>query len=129
MDPQIWGKLPYDMVRIIIEMSEPSIDVRRAFGIKPKKLEVTRACRLWRLLKYHDGLIYSYSTKTLHNFVIPGVYIIRRPIELNYHTAGLWIFNDTEDEYIVEMIGADGAVICYPTTEPWVTERKVLLKG
>jgi hypothetical protein len=27
------------------------------------------------------------------------------------------------------MTGADGAVICYPTTEPWVTERKVLLKG
>jgi hypothetical protein len=126
---ECWKNLPYDMVRLIIEMSEPSIDVRRVFGIKPGRLEVVRACRLWYLLKCHDGLIYNYSTKTLHNFVIPGVYIIRRPIELSFHTAGLWIFNDTEDEHTLEMTGADGAVISYPTTEAWVTERKVLLRG
>ena len=124
-----WKHLPYDMVRLIIEMSEPSIDVRLAFGIEPKRLEVVRACRLWHLLKCHDGIVYSYSTKTLHNFVIPGIHIVRRPIELSYHTAGLWVFNDIEDDYTVEMTGSDGGLICYPATEAWVTERKVLLRG
>ena len=126
---ECWKHLPYDIVRLIIELSEPSIDVRLAFGIKPKRLEVVRACRLWRLLKYHDGIVYNLSTKTLHNFVIPGIHIIRRPIELSFHTAGLWIFNDMEEDYMVEMTGSDGALICYPSTEAWVTERKVLLKG
>ena len=129
MNPEIWGNLPYDMVRLIIGMSEPSIDVRLAFGIRPKKLDEAKAWRLWYLLKYHDGIIYNLSTRTLHNFVIPGIHIIRRPIELSYHTAGMAVFNDTEDEYTIEMTGSDGAIICYPTTEAWVTERRILLKG
>ena len=129
MDPKIWGNLPYDMVRLVIKMSEPSIDVRLAFGIKPKRLDEAKAWRLWYLLKYHDGIIYNLSTKTLHNFVIPGIYIVRRPIELNYHTAGLAIFNDAEEAHTVEITGSGGATVCYETTEAWLTGHRILLKG
>ncbi len=129
MDSKIWCNLPTELIRKIIEWSEPSIDVQLCFKIPPKKIEEVKSWRLWYLLKSHDGFIYNLETKSLHNFYIPGYHIIRRPIELNYHTAGLWVFNDTEDEHMVEVISPTGIFSSYVSKDHWTTEMRVLLKG
>jgi hypothetical protein len=129
MDHKIWENLPTELIRRIILESNPSIDVQLYFKIKPKKIDEAKAWRLWYLLKSHDGLIYNLETKSLHNFYIPGVHIIRRPIELNYYTAGLWVFNDTEDEHMVEIIASNGCFSSHLCREHWTTEMRVLLKG
>jgi hypothetical protein len=129
MDPKIWCNLPTELIRKIIEWSEPSIDTQLFFKIKPKKLDEAKSWRLWYLLKSHDGLIYNLETKSLHNFRVAGTHIIRRPIELNYHTAGLWVFNDTEDKHIVETISPNGRFESYISREHWATEMRVLLRG
>jgi len=129
MDSKIWRNLPTELIRKIIEWSDPSIDVQLCFKIPPKKINEAKAWRLWYLLKSHDGIIYNLETKSLHNFRVPGSHIIRRPIELNYHTAGLWIFNDQEDEYMMEVISPSGQFTSFVTRDPWVTEMRVLLRG
>ena len=129
MDPNLWKNLPTELIRKIIEESEPSIDVQLFFKIPPKKINEAKAWRLWYLLKSHDGLIYNLETKSLHNFHIPGYHIIRRPIELNYHTAGLWVFNDQEEEHNVEVVSPTGIFTSYIANDHWTTELRVLLRG
>ena len=129
MDPKIWSNLPTELIQKIIECSDPSIDTQLFFKIKPKKLDEAKSWRLWYLLKSHDGLIYNLKTKSLHNFNVPGSHIIRRPIELNYHTAGLWVFNDTEDEHMIEVTSRNGSFHSCVTNDHWATEMRVLLRG
>ena len=129
MDPKIWKILPTELIRKIIEWSEPSIDVQLCFKIPPKKINEAKAWRLWYLLKSHDGLVYNLESKTLHNFRVPGSHIIRRPIELNYHTAGLWVFNDQEDAHTLEIISPNGTFRSSITRDHWATEMRVLLRG
>jgi len=128
MDP-IWKKLPHDLVRYIISLSELSIDARLAFGIVPKRLDEDKCWRLWYLLKSHDGLVYNLESKSLHNFRIPGHHIIRRPIELSYHTAGLLVFNEAREEHIIEMSCPCGCFTGLTSSERWMTELDVLFKG
>ena len=129
MDPKIWRNLPTELIRKIIEWSQPSIDVQLCFKIPPKKINEAKAWKLWWLLKSHDGIIYNIETMTLHNFRVAGFHMIRRPIELNYHTAGLWIFNDKEEEHTLEMISPCGTFQSFITSDHWATEMRVLLKG
>ena len=129
MDSKIWSNLPIELIRKIIEWSEPSIDVQLCFKIHPKKIDEAKAWRLWYLLKSHDGLIYNLESKSLHNFRVAGSHIIRRPIELNYHTAGLWVFNDTEDEHMLEVISPSGSFHSCVSHDHWATEMRVLLRG
>ena len=129
MDKTIWKNLPVELIRKIIEWSEPSIDVQLCFKIPPKKIPEAKAWRLWYLLKSHDGLIYNLESKTLHNFYIPGCHIIRRPIEMNYYNDGLWVFNDTENEHIVEIISPSGKFSSLVSRDHWTTNLRVLLKG
>ena len=128
MDP-IWKELPYDLVRRIFSLAELSIDSRLAFGIAPKRLDEAKCWRLWYFLKSHDGLVYNLESKSLHNFIIPGHHIIRRPIELNYHTAGLLIFNESEDEYMIEMTQPCGCFTSCLSSDPWMSELCIIFKG
>ncbi len=123
-----WSKLPTDLIRKIIEMSEPSIDVRLAFGIKPKRLDEAKCWRLWWLLKSHDGVVYNLESKTLHVF-LRDAHLIRRPISLDFHTAGLWVFNDAEEDHTYEIAWHNGSCLVSSSNSAWVTERRVLLKG
>ena len=129
LDPKLWRNLPTELIRKIIERSEPSIDVQLCFKISPKKIDEAKAWRLWYLLKSHDGLVYNLESKSLHNFRVAGSHIIRRPIELNYHTAGLWVFNDTEDEHMIEIISPSGSFHSTVSNAHWATEMRVLLRG
>ena len=129
MNPKIWSNLPTELIQKIIEWSEPSIDTQLFFKIKPKKIDEAKSWRLWYLLKSHDGIIYNLETKSLHNFRVHGSHIIRRPIELNYHSAGMWVFNDTEDEHTIEVISPSGSFHSSTSHDYWATEMRVLLRG
>jgi hypothetical protein len=129
MDSQIWKRLPTELIRWIIEHSEPSIDVQLCFKIKPKKLDEAKSWRLWYLLKSHDGIIYNLETESLHILRIPGCHIVHRPIPLSYHTAGLTVFNDAEEEHIVEYTCPCGSYCFVTKNDAWVTEMRILFKG
>ena len=128
MDSRIWRHLSPDLIRRIIEQSNPSIDVQLYFKIKPKKLDERKCWKIWWLLKSHDGLVYNLETKSLHIFRIPRCHIVKRPIEMNWHTAGLTVFNDTEDLHTVEYTCPCGAFWSGPTSNSWTTDLRVLLK-
>lgn len=119
--------LPIHIIEKIIEMSEPSIDIRIAFGIKPKRLDEAKCWRLWWLLKSHDGIVYNLETKSLHMF--GGAHVVRRPISISYHTAGLWIFNDEEEEYTTEITCPCGCFLWEPSSAAWSTDKRVLFRG
>jgi hypothetical protein len=129
MDSKIWMNLPTELIRKIIEESEPSIDVQLCFKIRPKKIPEAKAWRLWYLLTSHDGIIYNLESKSLHNFRWPGAHIIKRPIELNHYDDGLWVFNETGEAYTVETIEPNGIFQSYVTRDYWATELRVLLRG
>ena len=129
MDSQVWRHLPTELIRWIIEHSDPSIDVQLAFKITPKRLDEAKSWRLWYLLKSHDGVVYNLETESLHVFRIPGCHIVRRPIKLSYHTAGLTVFNDTEDEHVLEYTCPCGSFVSLIRNDSWVTEMRILFKG
>jgi hypothetical protein len=129
MDPNLWSKLPTELIRWIIEQSSPAIDTQLAFKIKPKKIDDARAWRLWYLLKSHDGIIYNLETESLHNFRIPGAYAVRRPIKLDWVDDGMWCFNLDGKEHTLEVATASDGFIIVPSNLPWITELRVLLRG
>jgi len=130
MDPKIWSRLPTELIRWIVEHSEPSIDTQLAFKIRPDKLSEARAWRLWYLLKSHDGLVYNLETESLHIFRIPGHHVVRRPIKLNYIDKWMTCFNEDALDHDVEITCPDGKYIVEPNHhEPFYTELKVLLRG
>ena len=124
----MWSKLPTDLIRKIIEMSDLTIDSRLAFGIPPKRLDEAKSWRLWWLLKSHDGLVYNMETESLHILRIPGCHVVRRPISLSWHTAGLTVFNDQEDEHMVEYTCPCGSFVSLKQSDAWVTEMRILFK-
>lgn len=129
MDSRVWRHLPTELIRWIIEHSDPSIDVQLAFKILPKRLDEAKSWRLWYLLKSHDGIVYNLETETLHILRVPRCHIVRRPIKLNYYTAGFTFFNDTEDEHMLEYTCPCGSFISLIRNDSWVTEMRILFKG
>ena len=129
MDSNLWRHLPTELIIKIVEMSCPSIDVRLSFGIKPGKLDEAKCWRLWYFLKSHDGLVYNLESQSLHIFRIRGHHIIRRPIELNYHTAGLLIFNDSESEHVIEETQPNGVCTSQIVKDTWITNSRVIFRG
>jgi hypothetical protein len=124
-----WKKLPDALVLKIINMSD-DIDLRRAFGFLPRKLDESRAWRLWYLLKSHDGLIYNLETKSLHILRIPGCHVVRRPIDLDYIDRRTWMFNQEGKSHTVEITTSSGAYCFVPdASDYFYTEMNVLLKG
>ena len=86
MDP-CWKNLPIDLVRKVIEFSN-EIDTRIAFRLLPKPLKAKRVRRIEKLLETHEGIFYNFKTKSLHIFRMPGIHMIRRP--LNIHSISEW---------------------------------------
>ena len=125
----MWSQLLTDIIKWIIEHSNPSIDVQLCFKIKPKKLDEAKCWKLWWLLKSHDGLVYNLESKSLHMFRVPGCHVIHRPVEMSWHTAGLHVFNETEDVHMFEYTTPHGSFWSCPSTDSFVTDKRVLLKG
>lgn len=129
MDQKIWKNLPTELIRKIIEASEPSIDVQLCFKIPPKKIDEAKAWRLWYLLKSHDGIIYNLETESLHIFRVPGLHIIRRPIKLDWVQDHMWCFNEGGEDHTIEYVAPCGCFISEITSASWITEMRVLLRG
>lgn len=124
-----WRNLPNDLTLKIIDESG-DIDLRRAFGFKPRKLNEDRGWRLWYLLKSHDGLVYNLDTRSLHILRIPGCHVVRRPIDLDYFDGGSWIFNQGGNSHTVEITTSTGSYCFIPdASDYFYTELSVLLKG
>jgi hypothetical protein len=126
---ECWKDLPNDLVFYIVDLSG-DIDLRRAFGFLPRKLSPERILGLHFLLNSHDGLVYNMDTKSLHILRIPGVYVVRRPIELDYVDRWAWMFNALEESHTIEISCSSGRYCFVPDArDPFYTELKVLLKG
>jgi hypothetical protein len=106
------------------------VDSKRALGVPPGKLSDDRVWRLCYLLRSSDGIIYNLESKSLHCFRIPGMHIVRRPIECNWVDRQLWVFNEGRNEYTIELTSASGEYMFFPNqSDPFYTELNVLLKG
>lgn len=106
------------------------VDVKRALGVPPGRINRDRAWRLWYLISSNHGLIYNLESKSLHCFRIPGLHIVRRPVECDWVDRWLWTFNVNRREHMLEVTTASGEYLCWPDhTEPFYTELNVLLKG
>jgi hypothetical protein len=129
MNSLIWRNLPSELIRAIVLLSDPSIDTRLYFNISPGKISEDRCWRLWYLLKSHDGLVYNLNTKTLHNFVIPGQHIIRRPVEFNRLDHWMTVLNETEQPHSLGVYYENGDYTLTCSSIAFYTELRVLLKG
>lgn len=130
MDPLIWKHLPSDLVRKIVLLSNPTIDVRVAFRLPSKKLCSARKWRLHYLLhSAREGLVYNIDSQSLHIFRIPGYHLIRRPVELNVYDEWMTILNQEEKEHVLEITHPDGRCNIMYSTAPFITELPVLLAG
>jgi hypothetical protein len=125
----IWKHLPTDLVRLIVTLSDPTIDTRLYFGIPPKKLDEDRGWRLWYLLKSHDGLVYNLESQALHILRIPGRHVVRRPIDFNRLDAWMTVFNEHEKTHTLETYYENGDYVFTCSTVAFYTEMRVLLRG
>ena len=111
----------------VLYAADLSIDTRRELGLGPRPLAPWRSAHIGWLLKSHDGLFYDRDTQSLHNFVVPGMHIVRRPIELSLRDDGLTIFNLRQEEYSLELYGPFGDYTFTPGVRaPWATELRVI---
>lgn len=124
-----WGRLPTELIRKIILMSDLTIDSRLEFKIAPKKLDEAKAWRLWYLLKSHDGIIYNLNTKSLHIMRIPGWHIVRRPVEMDQYDEHMTVFNSEGISHTVEITDGSGSVHVASSQDSFLTEMQILLKG
>ena len=133
MNPSLWEKLPNDLIRKIIEDSEPSIDVQLAFKIKPKKIYDTYFLaynKIDWLIATRAPLIYKYSTNSLHDFSRPGFHIVKRPFYLDYANQSITLFNISEEYYSLEVYSPDGQFMSCPHhNDTFATSKSILFKG
>lgn len=63
MDPEVWRRLPSDLVRRVLTMADLPIDTRLHFGLVPKKINLKNFFKNFR-----NDLVYDNATKTLWDF-------------------------------------------------------------
>ena len=130
MDPLIWKHLPTELIRFIVLLSDPSLDVRIAFRLPSRKLCEARLWRMHYLLhSSREGLFYNVESRSLHILRIPGHHIVRRPVTLNVYDEWFTVLNQDEEEHVLEITRPDGSFQCLFSRAPFVTELPVLLIG
>lgn len=72
-------------------------------------------------------LVYLSDTKTLFNFNLKSVRILR-PLTLDYLDDNLAMFNILGENWSYEIIDEDGSVHIEPMDTPWCTELKIKIK-
>jgi hypothetical protein len=105
------------------------IDTRKVCGIPPFKIEPDRCKRLEDLLCSHDGIFYNAESQSLHLFRLRGHHLIRRPLKIDFFDDNMWVFNSHELPHSMEIYSPSGVYISTPTSDPWMTEMRVLLMG
>ena len=128
LDRVIWSRLPCELVREIVLLSQPSIDTRLYFKIPPRKLSEEDAWKLWYTIHSHDGIIYCMESQSLHILRIPGCHIVRRPILMNSMDEWMSVFNQDEHMHTSETTTIHGVHIT-SSKSSFYTEVRVLLKA
>lgn len=126
---EVWRRLPTELIKKIVEMADLPIDTRLFFKILPKKINEKVAWKLWYLL-CNDGIFYNLDSKSLHNFRVPGVHIVRRPVSIVFTEQNVIIFNRELEEHSLEITTSNGHYLHQSgQKEPISTSCKVILKG
>ena len=92
MDPKVWVNLPNDVALHIIGFLE-DIDIRRAFGFKPRRLSINKN------FNFRSEYVYIKDTQTMFDFSglkddVDPYWIIRRGIPFScFRTPDVHIFN------------------------------------
>lgn len=112
----------------VLELADLSIDTRRELGLEPRPLCPWRTAHIaWLLANSREGLFYNKETGGLHNFRVPGMHIVRRPVELSLVDDGLTIFNLKQDEYALEVYEPSGRYVFTPGVRAtWATEIRLV---
>lgn len=114
MDP-IWKLLPNDVALRIIELLD-DIDIRRTFGIKPRRLVINKN------LEFRSEFVYNRRTQTMFDFSgmndeTQPYWIIRRGIPFSQYRSpdDIYIFNMGWEDYDMTMFSDEyqlGPTIC-----------------
>lgn len=126
MDRLIWSRLPAELVRRIVLLSDPTIDTRLYFKIPPKKIDECRIRPLGFRLFGHDGIFYNRDSKSLHILRIPECHVIHRPIELDSMDEWFSVFNQQRDAHMIETMTPTGTHVT-SSDQTFYTEFRVLL--
>jgi len=99
------------------------IDSRIKLGLTPRRLDPGIISNLETKFP-RPTLVYLTDTKTLFNFNLKSVRILR-PLTLDYLDDDLAMFNISGENWSYEIIGEDGGVYIEPMDTPWCTELKI----
>jgi hypothetical protein len=114
--------------KIINYIDDP--DIRRKFGIPPRRILNSRKENLERLLKFpRRGLVWDVATQTLYNFTIPEYYIVMKPVSLDINLDDLCIFNLYEKPYEKTIYWKNGSFLVNTKHSSWATEYPVILSS
>ena len=102
MDLDVWRHLPNDLVLHIIGFMD-DIDVRRAFGFRPRPLVINKR------FKFRNEIVYNTETQTMFDFTgrsddTQPYWIIRRGIKFSqFRSPGTYVFNIGWEDYDMTM--------------------------
>ena len=96
------------------------LDLRIKLGLTPRRLGPSNLESKFP----RPILIYISSTKTLFNFNLKSMRILR-PLTLDYLDDNLAMFNILGENWSYEIISEDGSVHVEPMDTPWCTELKI----
>ena len=100
------------------------LDLRIKLGITPRRLPSEIISNLETKFP-RPTLVYLPSTKTLFNFNLKSMRILR-PLQLDYlDETGLAMFNILGEDWTYEIISEEGSVYIEPMSNPWCTELKI----
>lgn len=100
------------------------LDLRIKLGITPRRLPSEIISNLETKFP-RPTLVYLPSTKTLFNFNLKSMRILR-PLTLDYlDDEDLTMFNILGENWSYEIVGEDGSVYIEPMDTPWCTELKI----
>jgi hypothetical protein len=100
------------------------LDLRIKLSLTPRRLPSEIISNLETKFP-RPTLVYLPSTKTLFNFNLKSVRILR-PLTLDYlDDEDLSMFNISCENWSYEIVGEDGSVYIEPMDTPWCTELKI----
>lgn len=100
------------------------LDLRIKLGLTPRRLPSEIISNLETKFP-RPTLVYLPSTKTLFNFNLRLMRILR-PLTLDYlDETGLAMFNILGEDWTYEIISEEGSVYIEPMSNPWCTELKI----
>jgi hypothetical protein len=100
------------------------LDLRIKLGLTPRRLPFEIISNLETKFP-RPTLVYLPSTKTLFNFNLKSMRILR-PLTLDYlDDEDLVMFNILGENWSYEIVGEDGSVYIEPMDTPWCTELKI----